>query len=233
MGENLKILEVLNAGLHSPRSYLVRGEEGVALAVLADAIQNSWGITFAGNPNISFFRGVVGVDEARELTDIAGRSAFGEDSLSIIFLAASRLTHEAQNALLKITEEPKSSLRMFVVVDNDVELLPTLLSRLEDITDAFGHRVSKTGNAEAEKFVSSGLKERLKVAEKIAKDEETHVFEEFLRNIEKFVWHSKFKHEGERKTALNAVAFAKKQASFQSRPKRMVLEALAISLPVL
>ncbi len=226
--------EILKAGLKHPRAYLVRGEKEGILAEIFDAVQNEWGISVQGNPNIVSVDGHLSVEEARGLVEFASLAPFGaSEALKIIILSAERMTREATNALLKLTEEPNNSLRIFIIVPRDVELLPTLLSRLEDITFAFKNPQALSFKLEANSFLSMGLKERFKLAEKIAKDEDETATDQFLRNLEQKIARQKFASPRERQKALSAIVFAKEAASAQGRPKRMILEALSISLPVL
>jgi len=227
--------EILKAGLKYPRSYLIRGEKEVVKKAIFEAVETSWGLILAGNPNILFVNEHLNVEAARRLIEFAFMSPLGNDKIKMIILAASRMTREAQNTLLKLTEEPNQSLRIFVIVPKDVELLPTLLSRLEDISFACSSAGGGTGllKTDAGNFLEMGLKERLKVAEKIAKDEDETTLDTFLRDLEKKVYKQKFSSDTTKEKAFSAIVFAKQASSSQSRPKRMILEALAISLPVL
>ena len=226
--------DILKAGLKHPRSYLVRGEKAGLLPEILSAIEKEWGIVAQGSPNILTVDGHMGVDEARSVQEFAFLSPFGDDALKIIVLSAERVTREAQNVLLKLTEEPNNSLRIFVIIPKDVELLPTLLSRLEDITFAFSKDEigSRRQIMDATNFISMGLKERFKLAEKIAKDDDETATNTFLRDLEKKISRHKFSDSQQRGKALSAIVFAKQATSTQSRPKRMILEALAISFPV-
>jgi len=224
--------EILKNGLSHPRAYLVRGNKENIIPEIFNAVKKEWGIETQGNPNILTIDGHANVDDARNLIDFANLSPFGNDNIKIIVVSTERITREAQNTLLKLTEEPKDSLRIFVIIPRDVELLPTLLSRLEDISSAFEVSAIST-KTDAGNFFAVGLKERFKLAEKIAKDEEEDAMDSFLRDLEKKIYKQKYTNELEKEKAYSAIVFAKESAGNQSRPKRMILEALAISLPVI
>ncbi len=225
--------EILKTGLEHPRSYLIRGEKENIIPEIFSAIETEWGIMAQGHPNILNVDAHMNVEEARGLIEFASMSPFGDSKIKIIILSAERVTHQAQNTLLKLTEEPSTTLRIFIVLPQDVELLPTLLSRLEDISYAF-ENVSTSGvKTDAGNFLAMGLKERIKLAEKIAKDENETALDEFLRDLEKKVYKQKYKDNSQKEKSFNAIVFAKEAAGTQSRPKRMILEALAISLPVI
>ena len=223
--------EVLKRGLEHPRSYLIRGEKEVLKEALFGAIEGVWGLVMGGNPNVFSIDGHMNVDEARGLIEFASMSPFGADKIKIIFLSAERMTQQAQNTILKLTEEPNQSLRIFVIVPKDVELLETLLSRLEDISYAFLHSTNNL-QLETSNFLLMGLKDRLKLAEKISKVDDETALDTFLRDLEKTIYKQKYKNLVDKQKSFEAISFAKKNSAFQSRPKRMILESLAISLPV-
>ncbi|MFZ3020094.1 MAG: hypothetical protein WA051_01055 [Minisyncoccia bacterium] len=225
--------EILKNGLNHSRAYLIRGEKENIISTIFDAIEKEWGIVAQGNPNILTINGHLNVDDTRSLIEFASMSPFGDSTIKVIILNTERITREAQNTLLKLTEEPNQSLRIFVIIPKDVELLPTLLSRLEDISYAVPSASSGQVKTDASNFLAMGLKERFKLAEKIAKDEDDTTLDVFLRDLEKKVYKQKYKDEFEKKKAFSAIVFAKESSGFQSRPKKMILEALAISLPTI
>ncbi len=224
--------DVLKKSLDNPRSYLIRGDKESIKEELFKAMESVWNFVPIANPDVMQVNGHLSVEEARTLVEFASLSPFSADGLKVIILSAERATREAQNTLLKLTEEPNKYLRIFVIVPKDVELLPTLLSRLEDISHAFS-LVGSGIKTDAGNFLSMGLKERLKLAEKIAKDEDETTLDAFLRDLEKKVYKHKYKNNLEKEKFFNALVFAKNISASQSRPKRLILESLAISLPVL
>ena len=75
----------------------------------------------------------IGIDAAREIKNFLWQKPNASSRRTLILDEVEFLTAEAQNALLKITEEPPaSSLIIFVSSDPD-GLLPTILSRIEKI----------------------------------------------------------------------------------------------------
>lgn len=76
-------------------------------------------------------------DEGIDLVKEANRFLWQKPLLSsrktLIIKNASTLTHQAQNALLKITEEPPAHGLIILIVNKLEELLPTLLSRFQKI----------------------------------------------------------------------------------------------------
>src|SRR5258707_1227686 len=67
-----------------------------------------------------------GIDDARKLIDLASLKNFQE---TIFLVEVSAITSEAQQALLKLFEEPQRGTTFILVVPHGV-LLPTLKSRM-------------------------------------------------------------------------------------------------------
>jgi hypothetical protein len=73
----------------------------------------------------------LGIDDVRALIAVAYRRPQGEDVVQTILVATEFITEEAQQALLKIIEEPPLSTRFVFVLPSGYSLLPTLESRFE------------------------------------------------------------------------------------------------------
>ena len=107
-----------------------------------------------------------GIDDARFLSDWAIKKPFGENKVAVLSFIA--FTHEAQNALLKLFEEPPANTYFFIVLENRGVLLPTLLSRVQILDNTMESGVGST----SKKFFSSNLPERMKLIAKIVKDKD-------------------------------------------------------------
>lgn len=75
----------------------------------------------------------LGIDEVRVLREHLSAFPAVAPYRTALVLGAERLTTEAQNALLKITEEPPSSAVILLAVADEETLLPTLRSRVQRI----------------------------------------------------------------------------------------------------
>ncbi len=69
------------------------------------------------------------VEEARRIGELVSRAPLGNNG-KLIVIAAERLFHESQNALLKVFEEPTEGTTLVLVVPSEGIILPTLRSRL-------------------------------------------------------------------------------------------------------
>ena len=119
--------------LHSldHHAYGVTEANETVLAELLRLLEAEEGISTKGNPDFRLLRyEVMGAHEARELKEAAERKAVGERR-KVFVVSARSITREAQNALLKIFEEPPPGTIFFLLVPVLELLLPTLRSRLQ------------------------------------------------------------------------------------------------------
>lgn len=101
-----------------------------------------------------------GIDDARNLVQQAYGRPSNADILCLV-IRSDFVTLEAQNALLKILEEPPESSRFIFVLPPDFSLLPTLASRFNLIESPNPEKGIIT--PEFSKFLSSTYKDRLSV----------------------------------------------------------------------
>lgn len=135
-------------------------EEGTKEAL--SYIERELGLPTTGNPDVAVMRyGLLSVEDARALSDFARQAPVG--NAKAIVIVAGRLFHEAQNALLKLFEEPPEGTYLFLVVPTEGIVLPTLRSRMTPLT---GSGEESTA-AIIEEFFAAGPAGREKVIGKL------------------------------------------------------------------
>lgn len=111
-----------------------------------------------------------GINNVREIIKTASRKPFESQLISIIILEAHRLTTEAQNAMLKLLEEPGNNCQIILTAPTKDSLLPTVASRLLE-------RVLKQPksnyleNFKTLNFSELSLSERLQLIEKSTRED--------------------------------------------------------------
>jgi DNA polymerase III delta prime subunit len=126
----------------------------------------------------------LGIDDVRNFQKKSYLKPFKSPS-KIVFIRASDLTHESQNAMLKILEEPPDNTIIIVSVPDKNLILPTILSRCKvleikndkELSDA---EISKYQNL-LNSINSKGVGERLKLAQDYSKDREQALI--YLENL--------------------------------------------------
>lgn len=109
----------------------------------------------------------LGIDAARRLKEFLWQKPVKSRRKTAVIVDGDSLTPEAQNALLKISEDPPPSAQIFVILKNEENLLPTLRSRFSKIYLAEEASSKKTGNnipeeimRFAERFLKGDKQER-------------------------------------------------------------------------
>lgn len=152
-------------------AYGVSPNGAAAVPEILRALEKSAGFVAKGNPD---FREehyeTLGIDEARALKE-AGERAAVTGGKKVFAVSANGITHQAQNALLKIFEEPPPETHFFLIVPSSELLLPTLRSRLS-ILRASDSRSENQMLAElppAEEFLAKPLPARIALVQAMLK----------------------------------------------------------------
>ena len=145
-----------------------------------------------GKRNPDFFYGTYdtfGIDDSRMVRRWHSVRAFREGRRACLIKAMS-LTSEAQNALLKIFEEPGENTHFILIVPHEEIILPTLRSRLETVTgtvspgDAVSHG-AKTGRAlSGDTFLTAPTPARLLLLREIIAEKDKNHALSFLDDLE-------------------------------------------------
>lgn len=125
--------------------------------------------SLANNPDLILINSESGwgIDQVRTLKKFFSQKPFNHQNKIIIIQDAHNLNAEAQNALLKILEEPGPNHYIFLVTNQPFYLLPTILSRCQTIR--------LTSNFISESKVISptnDLNKNLKLSEDISQNKE-------------------------------------------------------------
>ena len=121
----------------------------------------------------------MGIDDVRALQQqVFQRSVESKRRFIVI---VDTITTEAQNALLKILEEPPADTQFILVVPNAERLLPTVRSRLE-IVDS--EEVNKIDESVAREFIQESVGERLEEIATRSKDKDVAWMQVLVSGLE-------------------------------------------------
>ena len=155
-----------NKRLH--HAYLLEGEKEIEFQNLVDFLEDEFGFSIVGNPDFWLWDfGGFGVADSREIKDFQSKKPIAGDK-KILIIKTDFMTREAQNALLKIFEEPTENTHFFLIMVSAETLLPTLKSRLTIIkhlealppNQIFGGKAAKCS---VEKFLEANIAERFEL----------------------------------------------------------------------
>ena len=121
-----------------------------------------------------------GIDDARDLTEWALGKSLGP--IKVAYISAKSVTMEAQNALLKLFEEPSLGTYIFLHLESLGNILPTFLSRVRVLK--IEEPEENTLQNKADKFFNAKFKERLAMINSMAKSENKSDMKEILRDLE-------------------------------------------------
>lgn len=195
---------------------------------LLTALKTHHNIDQRGNPDFYHEKHeTFGIDESRHVKELHSSKGFTTGGKRIFVLEFNGITHEAQNALLKIFEEPHEHTHFFILIPSASILLPTLQSRLSIIESK---REEHLGIADAKKFIKLSAKDKVAFVDEIAKrisDEEAEKSEavEFLAALEIILADNPEKNI----RALGAVLKARDYMNDRSPSTKQLLEFVALS----
>ena len=235
---------ILNGMSH--HAYLLVGAT-VERDRIISILENEYKIVIHGNPDF-FARDYVtfSIDDARELKSMAlSRPVANENrkdagaGKKFFILKINGITVEAQNALLKLLEEPADYAHFFLIIPSAHLLLPTVRSRMLEIGESGKKKgVSESQDnreiiAEVEEFLKVGHAKRLdivkKLVDEISKEKKTKQDAiDFLNVIERVVY-KKNDVKRDRKI-LKAIDTARNYLNDRAPSVKMLLEYVALNI---
>lgn len=226
-------MEVLNLRSLSHHAHCVVGDHSAA-AKIVESLVRLHDIQVKGNPDFHESKHeTFTIDDARNLKQTAAMRPVGEGGKKIFVLTLNGITVEAQNALLKLLEEPAEYAHFFLIVPSAHLLLPTVKSRLCFIETKIAKGDSFGGGKEIEALLKSSHAKRLefvkKLVDDISKEKKTKRDAiEFLDALEAHIYEKNgVKAGGE---ALRAIDTAKKYANDRAPSIKMLLEYAILSV---
>lgn len=238
----------------SHHAYLLVGSDSVRTDLLS-ILEKNHKIIARANPDF-FDRTYQNftIDDAREVKTFHGTRPVAETGKKIFVLVMNGATVEAQNALLKLLEEPAEYAHFFIIIPSTHLLLPTVKSRMQILETKNGGRrtedeggsvkkdggenkkVSETISQEllqsAKKFVTFSKAKRLeevkKLIDDITKEKKTKQDAiDFLNAIQVVIYEEKGVREG--KLALEAIETARNYIHDRAPSVKMLLEYVALN----
>lgn len=174
------------------------------------------------------------IDDARKLKSIHEIRPIIDNGKKFFIIVTDSINFEAQNALLKLFEEPAPYAHFFIVISSLNILLPTIKSRLFILEDSKEDYFIKDNiRLEAKSFVESNLSKRLELVKKIIDDvvKENKRKEDiviFIGYVQKYIREIVGIKEG--KHSLLATETVLKYINDRSSSLKILLEYLALSI---
>lgn len=215
-------------------AYIIEGEKENVVKQLTSFFEQDLGIPLANNPD--YFHAefeTFGVEEAhmlKERQSLLSISMERSEAKKIFVISTERFSVEAQNALLKVLEEPTIGTHIFFILQDVSRVLPTVRSRvvfLRDNADSF----SSAKNALA--FLAASWSERGKLIAALAEEKNRAGAFALLSGLEAAL-KERLKRSGDvREYHILLTALHKCRAHLSGRAPslKMLLEYVAAVLP--
>ncbi|MBI4120698.1 MAG: hypothetical protein HY457_00360 [Parcubacteria group bacterium] len=204
-------------------AYCLPGGRDVVLKSLLRFLEDVLQFTTRGNPDFWYEAcDTLGIEESRRLKEMQSRTSSGAGR-KIFIVAANSMTREAQNALLKVFEEPTEGTHFFLIVPDVGMLLPTLRSRLHVVTT---HMQGVADSGVAKEFLRASFPERVRLLGDIIEEKDKHKARAFLDELER-VMYAEDKVQGT-ESALRDIEKCRGYLDSRSPSVKMILEHVAL-----
>lgn len=225
-------------------TYVVEGRGDASLARITDFLEHTYGLSPHANPDLIVRKyGLLSIEDVRALGSIAMLTPITGETKALV-LMVERVYREAQNALLKLLEEPPNGTVIVLAVPRIATLLPTVRSRVIPLPD----NVKRSNAApkisqEAHKFLSASMEARTAIIKKLTsgKDEDARralrdSAIELMDGVECAIYseYKAGKHSAKRKalrTVLSDIETLRGYMYDRAAPVRMILEHISLVLP--
>jgi len=208
-------------------AYLVRSPSLSHAGVLS--LLEREGVSVMGNPDLLIRQyDSLGVDDARGLKSEAILKPVTGKRMFVLSVGA--ITAEAQNALLKLFEEPTAHTHFFLILRPGITLLPTLASRLSELTVLEAEHVD---SGLAPRFLKAYPSERATYVAELIDAGDRLGTEAFLNELLTFL-RTKIdlvKDSGEGRAALDAVVTARRLLIEKGTSVKQALEYVIAAVP--
>ncbi|MCI0566040.1 hypothetical protein L0Y46_02465 [bacterium] len=226
----------------SHHAYLLEGNAEDIIPPLLSHFEKEHGIRTRGNPNV-WVRSydTFGIDDARVIKEFSLRVSVASEAedvkislpRKIFVIAPIFMTREAQNALLKILEEPPADTHFFIIVAKTGLLLGTLQSRLQSARPARVPASADPRLPDAMAFLSASPAKRLMLIEKILKDKDKAKAIALLNSLEEAL--AAGIKKGERRPeylrSAREIILLKDYLNDTGLSVKMILEYAALTVP--
>lgn len=186
------------------------------------------------------------IDDAREVKIFHGMRPVSISGKKIFILRMDNVTVEAQNALLKLLEEPAEYAHFFIIISSTHLLLSTIKSRMQLIEIGDKDQIKNKKDTKntsnyidaellesAEKFVklskAKKLEEVKKIIEDISKEKKTKQYAiDWLNAVQATIYEQKGVKQG--RSVLEVIETARNYIHDRAPSIKMLLEYVALNL---
>ena len=172
-----------------------------------------------------FYNVRFGIDDARDLVRKAHNRPV-ETEIQTLVVRTEFITLEAQNALLKVLEEPPQSTNLVFIVPSGFTILPTLASRFNEVL--LDKSSTDTDLSEIfSKFLLQSYKDRLASIDQSAKKKDVEWQLAVKQGLVQYL-----RQKSETIDSLQSLEYVARTLLTRGASNKMLLEHVALTLPV-
>lgn len=123
-----------------------------------------------GHPDVLYINNEekLGVEASKRVREYLSLKPYSAKGRGVFIESAQNFTPEAQNSLLKTLEEPPAEAVIVLGIENESQLLPTIISRCQiQIPDIRNQILENSENNEVEKLLGMSIEGRFEFVEKL------------------------------------------------------------------
>jgi len=227
-------LSVKNNLLH--HAYCILGNTEDVINELEKLLLKELNFSTTNNPDFWYGKfDVMDIEDGRSIKTLhQNRPTTGDKKIFVV--SANFITEKAQNAMLKLFEEPRGDTHFFLVIPSLNNIIPTFRSRLFIIDT----NESENSLINPKEFLKMSIGERMEAVKKICgsiSDEEKSKIEiiKFINSLETELKNKIdfLKIKKEESKIFEDIETIRQYASEQSPSLKMLLEHVSLILPVL
>jgi len=168
------------------------------------------------------------INDARAIKSLQAEKT---EKAAIFIISFTLINREAQNALLKVLEEPTANTYFILIFPNIKKLLPTLQSRLSYIRLQREDRKDRERKINMKEFIGMSLEERFKIIKQLTDKKSAEPIGKsdilfFLNDLEMYFHTS----ENKNPEALDSLFKARSYLDANGASTKMILEMIAIHI---
>jgi DNA polymerase III delta prime subunit len=210
-------------------AYMLEGEKTAIreklLAFIGDTLEHPT----QGNPDFWHEQfETFSIDDARKLRDMQSMKPLVHER-KIFIAEVLSMTVEAQNALLKIFEEPTPNTHFFIIVDSADTFLPTLRSRMQVIVD---DSVAIDGAISIKEFMKASKAERLALILPYIEEKDKGEAMKLVDGLIQYMYNNE-KREEKNASLMHELLQARSYLSDRSPSLKLILEHISLILPTI
>lgn len=204
-------------------AHLLYGDRTKATAAVHAFCRKHLGVDPHNSPDYYFLEiDTLGIDDSRDLRSRAAMAPAMSRARALT-IAANKITLEAQNALLKLLEEPRTESVFFLIVPERTVLISTFLSRFSKVNSQASENTGLSVPDIIAEFISAGPAARLKLLNE-RDDLKTRSNARLCMDIFE-------RYHGRDPRSYEHLALAKKYLDDQASSVKLLMEHLALVIP--